>query len=227
MKRSAAASTDSVPLLDAWVRGSTDRLIGALDNALRTLFAPGQSVRPLPGQTLSDGGLGDSERRLSARLMRVNHNGEVSAQALYQGQLAVARSREVKNLLTRAAHEETEHLAWTERRLTELGGRKSLLGPLWYAGSFAFGVASGLLGDHWNLAFLAETERQVESHLESHLRRLPAVDLRSRAILEQMKNDETGHAIAALRAGACELSAPISIAMRFTSKLMTVSSLWV
>jgi len=159
--------------------------------------------------------------------MRVNHNGEVSAQALYQGQLAVARGREVRNLLTRAAREETEHLAWTERRLTELGGRKSLLGPLWYAGSFAVGVASGLLGDHCSLAFLAETERQVESHLESHLRRLPAADLRTRAILEQMKNDETGHAVAALRAGASELSAPIRIAMRFTSKLMTVSSLWV
>jgi ubiquinone biosynthesis monooxygenase Coq7 len=221
MNRSAAASSDNLPLLDI------DRVIDALDNALRTLFAPAQSGRPLPGQALSDDGLGDSQRRLSARLMRVNHNGEVSAQALYQGQLTVARGREVKSLLTRAAREETEHLAWTERRLAELGGRKSLFGPLWYAVSFAMGVASGSLGDRWNLGFLAETERQVESHLESHLRQLPGADLRSRAVLEQMKNDEAGHAVAAQRAGASELSAPMRTAMRFTSKLMTLSSLWV
>jgi ubiquinone biosynthesis monooxygenase Coq7 len=159
--------------------------------------------------------------------MRVNHTGEVSAQALYQGQLAVAKGDRVKLLLTRAAREETEHLAWTERRLTELGGRKSLLGPLWYAGSFAVGVASGLLGDRWNVGFLVETERQVESHLDNHLRRLPTADLRSRAILEQMKNDEAGHAVAAQREGASRLALPVRIAMRFTSKLMTVGSLWV
>ena len=221
MNRSATAPSHGVPLPD------TDQLIDALDNALRTLFAPAQSVRPVPGQTLSDGSLGDSQRRLSARLMRVNHSGEVSAQALYQGQLTVARGRHVKTLLARAAREETEHLAWTERRLTELGGRKSLLGPLWYAGSFAVGVASGLLGDRWNLGFLAETERQVESHLDNHLKQLPTVDLRSRAIIEQMKNDEAGHAVAAQREGASELTAPVRLAMRFASKLMTVGSLWV
>ncbi len=221
MKRSSTPLTRGIPLPD------TDRLIEALDNALRTLFAPAQSLRPVPGQTLPDVGLGDSERRLSARLMRVNHTGEVSAQALYQGQLTVAFSRQVKTLLTRAAREETEHLAWTERRLTELGGRKSLLGPLWYAGSFAVGAASGLLGDRWNLGFLAETERQVESHLNGHLRRLPAADLRSRAILEQMKSDEASHAIAAKRDGASELAAPVRFAMGITSKLMTAGSLWV
>jgi 3-demethoxyubiquinol 3-hydroxylase len=221
MSKSAAPPTRGLPLPD------TDRLIGTLDNALRTLFAPAQSVRPTPGLVLPDDGLGPSQRRLSARLMRVNHTGEVSAQALYQGQLAVAQGDRVKLLLTRAAREETEHLAWTERRLTELGGRKSLLGPLWYAGSFAVGVASGLLGDRWNLGFLAETERQVESHLGSHLRRLSTADLRSRAILEQMKNDEAGHAVAAQREGASRLAIPVRIAMRFTSKLMTVSSSWV
>lgn len=221
MNKSAAPLTRGLPLPD------TDQLIGSLDNALRTLFAPAQSVRPTPGQVLSDDGLGTPQRRLSARLMRVNHTGEVSAQALYQGQLAVAQSDRVKLLLTRAAREETEHLAWTERRLTELGGRKSLLGPLWYAGSFAVGVASGLLGDRWNLGFLAETERQVESHLDNHLRRLPIADLRSRAILEQMKNDEAGHAVAAQREGASRLAVPVRIAMWFTSKLMTVGSLWV
>ena len=221
MSGSATPLTRGIPLPD------TDQCIDTLDNALRTLFAPAQSVRPVPGQTLSDAGLGDSQRRLSARLMRVNHSGEVSAQALYQGQLRVAQSRHVKTLLTRAAREETEHLAWTERRLTELGGRKSLLGPLWYAGSFAVGVVSGLLGDRWNLGFLAETERQVESHLDNHLRRLPTSDLRSRAMLEQMKNDEASHAVAAQRAGASELAVPVRIAMRFTSKLMTVGSFWV
>jgi 3-demethoxyubiquinol 3-hydroxylase len=221
MNRPAAAATDGLPRLN------TDHLIGALDNALRTLFAPAHSVRPVPGQTLSDGDLDESQRRFSARLMRVNHSGEVSAQALYQGQLTVARGGQVKKLLERAAREETEHLAWTERRLTELGGRKSLLGPVWYVGSFAVGVASGLFGDSWNLGFLAETERQVESHLDRHLAELPTADLRSRAILEQMKDDEAGHAVAAQREGASELAVPVRIAMRFTSKLMTVSSFWV
>ena len=221
MNKSAAPPTRGLTL------PGTDQVIGTLDNALRTLFAPAQSVRPTPGQVLPDDGLGPPQRRLSARLMRVNHTGEVSAQALYQGQLAVAKGDRVKLLLTRAAREETEHLAWTERRLTELGGRKSLLGPLWYAGSFAVGVACGLLGDRWNLGFLAETERQVESHLDNHLRRLPTADLRSRAILEQMRGDEAGHAVAAQREGASRLAVPVRIAMRFTSKLMTVGSLWV
>ena len=221
MNKAAAHPSRGLPLPD------TDQLIGTLDNALRTLFAPPQSVRPIPGQVLPDDGLESPQRRLSARLMRVNHTGEVSAQALYQGQLAVAKGDRVKRLLTRAAREETEHLAWTERRLTELGGRKSLLDPLWYAGSFAVGAASGLLGDRWNLGFLAETERQVERHLDDHLGRLPTADLRSRAILEQMKNDEAGHAVAAQREGASRLAVPVRIAMRFTAKLMTVGSLWV
>lgn len=203
-----------------------DRLINAVDNSLRTLFAPAHSARPVPGVSLPDGALTERERDLSARMMRVNHSGEVSAQALYQGQMIVARNQRVTSLLMRAAREENEHLAWTEHRLEELGGRKSLLDPLWYAGSFAVGAASGLLGDRWNLGFLAETERQVESHLDRHLDRLPAEDRRSRAIIEQMKKDEAGHAVAARREGAAELPGPVRMAMRFASKLMTCGSLW-
>lgn len=221
MNKSHTPRVHGIPLPDS------DRLIDALDNGLRTLFAPTHSARPIPGETLPDRGLGDSQRRVSARLMRVNHSGEVSAQALYQGQMAVARDEHVKALLARAAREETEHLAWTERRLIELMGSKSLLDPFWYAGSFVVGVACGLLGDRWNLGFLAETERQVESHLDDHLRRLPAEDRRSRAIVEQMKNDEAGHAVAARREGAAELAAPLKLAMRLASKLMTVGSLWI
>lgn len=204
-----------------------DRLINVLDNGIRTLFAPAFSPRPFPGGKLPDGGLSDPQRRLSARLMRVNHSGEVSAQALYQGQMAVARGEQMKALLKRAAGEETEHLAWTARRLDELGSGKSLLNPVWYAASFAVGAAAGLLGDRWSLGFLAETERQVESHLGGHLERLPAEDWRSRAIVEQMRNDEAGHAIAARREGAAELGAPVRFAMRLASKLMTSGSLWV
>jgi 3-demethoxyubiquinol 3-hydroxylase len=204
-----------------------DHVIGALDNGLRTLFAPAFSARPFPGEFLPDTGLGDWQQRVSARLMRVNHSGEVSAQALYQGQMAVARDERVKALLAQAADEETEHLAWTERRLVELKGTKSLLDPLWYAGSFAVGVASSLLGDRWNLAFLAETERQVEIHLDGHLKRLPTEDRRSRAIVEQMKNDEAAHAVAARRESAIELPGLLKLAMRLASKLMTTGSFWV
>jgi ubiquinone biosynthesis monooxygenase Coq7 len=204
-----------------------DRLIDVLDNGLRTLFAPAFSPRLFPGDKLSDEGLSDTQRRLSARLMRVNHSGEVSAQALYQGHMAVARGEQVKALLMRAAREETEHLAWTARRLDELGAGKSLLNPLWYAGAFAVGAGAGLLGDRWSLGFLAETERQVESHLGRHLERLPTEDRRSRAIVEQMRNDEASHAFAAWREGAAELGAPIRLAMRLASKLMTGGSRWV
>jgi 3-demethoxyubiquinol 3-hydroxylase len=205
----------------------SDRLIGALDSGLRTLFAPAFSARAIPGESLPDTRLGDWQRQVSARLMRVNHSGEVSAQALYQGQMVVAQDEHVKVLLARAAREETEHLAWTEHRVMELMGRKSLLDPLWYAGSFAVGAAAGLLGDRWSLGFLAETERQVESHLDDHLRRLPTEDRRSRAIVEQMKNDEAAHAVAARREGAAELPAPLKLAMRLAAKLMTVGSFWI
>jgi len=202
-------------------------LIAALDNGLRTLFAPSPSARAVPGTLRSDQVLTDSERELSVRLMRVNHSGEVSAQGLYQGQILVAKEEGVRALLARAAAEETEHLAWIQRRLEELSGRRSLLDPLWYAGSFVVGAASGLLGDRWNLGFLAETERQVESHLDGHLECLPAGDQRSRAIIGQMKQDEAGHAVAARSQGAAELPDSVRGAMRFASRIMVKSSFWI
>ena len=153
-----------------------DKFITGFDKGLRTLFAPAQTLRPMPGDRLSDEALDETQRRASASLMRVNHSGEVCAQALYQGQALTAREPSAKQALAQAAQEETEHLAWTERRIAELGGSKSVLNPLFYAGSFAIGALSGLLGDKWNLGFLAETERQVARHLEGHLERLPADD---------------------------------------------------
>ena len=204
-----------------------DRLIVALDRALHTLFAPAHSSRELPGEALPQPALEEAERRLSGALMRVNHTGEICAQALYEGQMLVARDARVRDLLARAAAEETEHLAWTERRLDELGARKSVLEPLFYAGSFALGAAASAIGDRWSLGFLAETERQVERHLDGHLERLPASDARSRAILEQMKVDEAGHAFAARRAGGAELPTPVRRAMQLASRVMTSTTRWV
>lgn len=204
-----------------------DRFIVAFDKGLRTLFAPAQTLRPVPGEALPDVTLSDPERRDVASLMRVNHSGEICAQALYQGQALTARNAQARATLEQAAREETEHLAWTERRIEELGGRKSVLNPFWYAGSFAIGAAAGLLGDRWNLGFLAETERQVVDHLEGHLRRVPAEDSRSRAILEQMKDDEARHATSAFRHGASELPTPVRLAMRLASRVMTRTSYWV
>ncbi len=154
-------------------------------------------------------------------LMRVNHCGEVCAQALYQGQALTSRDPEVREALRSAAQEETEHLAWTEQRIAALGGRKSLLNPLWYAGSLSLGVFAGALGDRWNLGFLAETERQVEAHLDSHLRSLPEGDLRSRAIVDQMRLDEIQHAETAVRHGAAELPSFVKRAMKAMGRVMT------
>ena len=159
--------------------------------------------------------------------MRVNHSGEVCAQALYQGQALTARNPDVKTALEQAAWEETEHLNWTETRIAELGGRTSLLNPLWYTGSLALGALAGSLGDKWNLGFLAETERQVEQHLDSHLGRLPQQDEKSRAILEQMKSDEIQHATTALEHGGAELPLPVKTAMKLSSKIMTSTTYWV
>jgi ubiquinone biosynthesis monooxygenase Coq7 len=206
---------------------SLDELIVAFDRGLRTVFAPAQSLRPVPGEELSSPGLSESQRALSAALMRVNHTGEICAQALYQGQALTARNPQARAALEQAAQEETEHLAWTERRITELGGRKSLLNPAWYAGSFAIGALAGLLGDRWNLGFLAETERQVVAHLEGHLQRLPAEDSRSRAIVEKMKEDEARHATSAIEYGASELPRPAKDAMRLSSKVMTGTAYWI
>lgn len=203
-----------------------DRFIKEFDKGLRTLFAPAQSLRPVPGDAFPDTVMDETRRQNSASLMRVNHSGEVCAQALYQGQALTARDASARAALTQAAQEETEHLAWTERRIAELGGSKSVLNPLFFAGSFAFGAASGLLGDKWNLGFLAETELQVVQHLESHLQRLPAEDQKSRAILEQMRDDEARHATIARDHGGAELPAPVKVAMKASSKLMTESAFW-
>lgn len=198
-----------------------DQLIVEFDKALRTVFAPARSVRVRPGQDLPESHLSDGERVLAAALMRVNHCGEICAQALYQGQAIMSRNEHARRVLDKAAREETEHLAWTEQRIAELGGRKSLLNPLWYGGSLAIGMLAGVFGDRWNLGFLAETERQVEAHLSRHLDRLPAEDQRSRAIVAQMREDEVSHADTAVGLGAHELPAPVKAAMKTASRVMT------
>lgn len=204
-----------------------DRLIVEFDKALRTVFAPARTRRPQPGEDLGDAGLTAEERRHAAALMRVNHCGEICAQALYQGQALTSRDPGIRRALEQAAWEETEHLNWTERRIAELGGRKSLLNPLWYSGSLALGVIAGKFGDAWNLGFLAETERQVEHHLDDHLGRLPPGDRKSWAILEQMKQDEIRHADTAVGLGARELPGPVKLAMRLSSRLMTTAAYYV
>jgi len=200
---------------------SPDKLIVEFDRALRTVFASARSVRPVPGAVLPEASLDGDEKRHVVGLMRVNHCGEVCAQALYQGQSLTSRDPVVRDALRGAANEETEHLAWTEQRIAELGGRKSFLNPLWYAGSLTLGLVAGALGDKWNLGFLAETERQVEAHLDSHLLVLPEGDLRSRAIVDQMRLDEIQHAETAVRYGAAELPVPVKATMKLMAKLMT------
>lgn len=204
-----------------------DKVIVGFDSALRTLLTPAQTLRPVPGSELPEAELTDVEKRLSCALMRVNHVGEVCAQALYQGQGLTARNDDVQQTLMQAAREETEHLAWTERRIAELGGRKSLLNPFWYGGSFAIGVVAGLLGDKWNLGFLAETEHQVGVHLAGHLERLPCGDEKSRAIVKQMGIDEANHATMALSHGGVELPLPVKFTMKLGSKVMTQTAYWV
>lgn len=204
-----------------------DKLIIGFDGALRTLLTSAQTLRSVPGSELPEAELTDIEKRLSSALMRVNHVGEVCAQALYQGQGLTARNEAVQQTLMQAAREETEHLAWTERRIAELGGRKSLLNPLWYGGSFAIGVVAGMLGDKWNLGFLAETEHQVGAHLAGHLQLLPKNDEKSRAIVTQMKIDEASHATMALSYGGAELPLPVKFTMKLGSKVMTQTAYWV
>ena len=204
-----------------------DRFIVEFDKGLRTLFAPATSVRPLPGKQIGEATLNESERRTSAALMRVNHSGETCAQALYQGQALTARNPAAKAALEQAALEETEHLSWCETRIRELGSHTSYLNPLLYTGSLAIGAFAGVLGDKWNLGFLAETEHQVEAHLGRHLDRLPEQDAKSRAIVEQMKQDEARHATTALAHGGAELPLPVKLGMKLSSKLMTKTTYWV
>jgi ubiquinone biosynthesis monooxygenase Coq7 len=200
-----------------------DRLLIAADNALRTLSGVSAPSRPTPGARGGD--IPEpADRRHVAGLMRVNHAGEICAQALYSGQALVARDPKVRSTLERAGAEERDHLAWCRERLGELDAGPSLLDPFWFAGSFALGVASGLAGDRWSLGFLVETERQVEKHLDGHLDRLPPHDQRSRAILEQMREDEIRHGRSGEALGAPELPMPVRAAMRVFSKVMTRSA---
>jgi ubiquinone biosynthesis monooxygenase Coq7 len=205
-----------------------DRLLGQLDQGLRTVFgAPPSTGRADPAQGQHDGELSDAERRESARLMRVNHCGEVCAQALYQGQALTARSPRVREAMAQAAAEENDHLIWCEQRIKALGSHTSYLNPLFYVGSLAVGAAAGLAGDRWSLGFVAETEQQVAEHLERHLQRLPEQDRSSRAIIEQMKHDESTHGSTALAAGGTLPPAPIPQLMQAASKVMTNSTYWI
>ncbi len=204
-----------------------DKLIAEFDKGLRTLFSKAQSTRPFPGAALPEAALSESEKKQAAALMRVNHSGEICAQALYQGQALTARDPHVQEQLQQAAREETEHLAWTSRRVHDLGGHLSLLNPLWYGGSLAIGAAAGMLGDKWNLGFLAETERQVGAHLQSHLARLPQQDGKSRAVVEQMHVDETNHSDMAVRLGGAALPLPVKLAMKVSSRVMTGAAYWI
>jgi 3-demethoxyubiquinol 3-hydroxylase len=203
-----------------------DRLLGEIDMAIKVLAAPARASRPAPSATGGELLMEARDCQESARLMRVNHSGEIAAQALYQGQALTARDPKVATAMRHAAEEEMDHLAWCQQRITELQGSTSLLNPLWYAGSFAIGALAGVLGDRTSLGFIAETEKQVEAHLREHQERLPVADGRSRAILEQMTHDEVQHGAEAAALGADELPFPLRLGMRWTSRIMTRSSYW-
>lgn len=202
----------------------TDRAILAFDRALRTVCTNVAAQRPSPAEAHPEAGLDETQRKHAAALMRVNHAGEVAAQALYQGQAATARLEAIRAAMDRAADEENDHLAWCEQRVRELGARTSLLNPAWYAGSFAIGALAGLAGDEWSLGFIAETERQVVRHLDDHLQRLPETDDRSRAVIEQMKIDEADHGTAAAAAGGRALPGPVRAMMGIASRVMTTTA---
>jgi 3-demethoxyubiquinol 3-hydroxylase len=198
-----------------------DRFLGAADNFLRSIATTPASSRPYPAKGIEEANLSDVEKRLSASLMRVNHSGEVAAQALYQGQALTTKTPEMAALLREAAVEEADHLNWTAKRLEALGSRPSVLSPFWYVGGLAIGAIAGRLGDRISLGFLAETERQVEQHLMEHMGRLPANDAASLAVVAQMKEDEAKHMNTALNHGGAELPKPIQMAMRASGKVMT------
>jgi 3-demethoxyubiquinol 3-hydroxylase len=205
--------------------GPLDLMIGEIDKIIKILTVPAAASRQVPGAASRD--LNEAFAKESARLMRVNHAGEVAAQALYQGQALTARDPAVKSAMRQAAAEEVDHLAWCEQRLKELKGRTSLLNPIWYLGSYALGAMAGALGDRASLGFITETEKQVESHLRGHLNRLSPKDLRSRAIIEQMTHDEMKHGEKAASMGGAALPFGVQLAMRATSKLMTHGSYWI
>lgn len=197
-----------------------DRLLAGIERALETVSGAPEAARPSPADTFDEADMDDAERRHAAGLMRINHTGEVCAQALYDGQAALARNEDTRSHLQHAAAEETDHLAWCAERLKELDSRPSLLNPLWYAGSYAIGAIAALAGDPVSLGFVVETERQVEAHLEEHLDQLPAQDERSRAVLTQMQADEIRHAHNARERGGIDLPFPIPGVMQLTSMVM-------
>jgi len=203
-----------------------DLLISVVDRSLRAVLAPASGSRPMPAAAPKRE-LPDTDRQRAARLMRVNHAGEVSAQALYHGQALVARSQETRELLLEAANEESDHLAWCEQRLSELHSHPSRLNPLWYAGSFAIGAAAGLLGDRASLGFVAETENQVERHLDGHLERLPRADHRSREVVAAMRADEVRHGLRARTAGGTEIPPIARRLMHQTARIMTHIAYWI
>ncbi len=205
-----------------------DRLLMAIDDGVRTVFGrPPSTGRTAPDTGIAETPLPAADRRVSEGLMRVNHTGEICAQALYSAQALTARNPEVRRRMQRAAAEENDHLIWCESRVHELGGHLSYLNPLWYAGSFAIGALAGLAGDRWNLGFVVETERQVEGHLDEHLQRLPEEDAKSRAIVAQMRIDEGNHAEMAQRAGAVDLPGPVKRLMKLQSRVMTTVAYWI
>lgn len=199
-------------------------LIGIADRALRTLAGVGAAARPYPAEGIESHAVADDDRTEAAALMRVNHVGEICAQALYEAQALGTDDPALRETFMRAGREESDHLAWTRRRIGELGGRTSLLGPLWYAGAFGIGLAAARFGDRVSLGFMAETERQVEAHLQGHLSRLPAADAASRAVIRQMKEDESRHATAAAASGGVDLPWPARAAMRIAAKIMTTTA---
>jgi ubiquinone biosynthesis monooxygenase Coq7 len=203
-----------------------DQLLAAADRALRTVAAAPVAARPSPAspQAAHDSVLSTEERTEAAALMRVNHVGEVCAQALYEAQALGTPDSDLRETFIAAAREETDHLAWTEERIRELGGRTSLLNPLWYGGAFAIGLAAARLGDRISLGFMAETERQVEQHLRGHLDRLPLADRASRAVVEQMRADEARHGRAATELGGAQLPLPARLAMRAAARVMTTTA---
>ncbi|RFC37004.1 MAG: ubiquinone biosynthesis monooxygenase Coq7 [Candidatus Nitrotoga sp. LAW] len=204
-----------------------DSLIIEFDKSLRTLFSEAHSTRPFPDAGLPDAALDENEKKHAAALMRINHSGEICAQALYQGQALTARDPVVQQDLRQAANEETEHLAWTSQRVRELGSHLSVFNPIWYGGSLVVGAFAGLLGDKWSLGFMAETERQVGAHLQSHLGKLPERDIKSRAVIWQMLTDEARHRDIAVQLGGAELPLPIKIAMQMSARVMTQTAYWV
>jgi 3-demethoxyubiquinol 3-hydroxylase len=204
-----------------------DHIINTFDTALRTVFTEAKAGRNHPDALIDEDTVSEEHKQQVIALMRINHVGEVCAQALYSGQAFTSRNPQIVKALEHAADEETDHLAWCESRIKALGGRKSLLNPFWYLGSFTIGAVAGAIGDKWNLGFLAETEQQVSAHLTSHLAQLPSDDKKTRAIIEQMHIDEISHAQEAVNLGAAELPASVKKAMKISSKIMTTTAYYV